>query len=98
MSIGADEVQRVALLARLGVDPAEVDALARQLGRILEYMEELRGLDTEGVPPTAHILPLRNVWREDEPGPTLPRDAVLANAPEHHDGCFKVPKMVEAEG
>lgn len=93
-----EEVRRVAELARLGLDEYEVDVMAGQLGRILQYMEKLRELDTEGVEPTAHTLPLRNVWREDEPGPTLTTDEALANAPEREGGCFKVPKIVDAEG
>lgn len=98
MGISADEVRRVADLARMGLDDAELDEMARQLGRILGYMEKLRELDTEGVEPTAHVLPLRNVWREDVPGETLSPDEALANAPERQDNCFKVPKIVEAEG
>lgn len=98
MSIGAEEVRHVAELARLGLDDYEVETMAGQLGRILHYMEKLRELDTEAVEPTAHVLALRNVWREDEPGPTLSTDEALANAPEREDGCFKVPKIVDTEG
>ncbi len=98
MSISAEEVRRVAELARLGLDDAEVDGMARQLGRILEYMQKLRELDTEDVEPMAHVLPLRNAWRADEPGPTLTPDEALANAPERQGYYFKVPKIVEAEG
>lgn len=88
----------MAELARLGLDDAEVDEMAAQLGRILGYMEKLRELDTEGIEPTAHVLPLRNVWREDEPWEPLTPDAALANAPLREGNAFKVPKIVEAEG
>jgi aspartyl-tRNA(Asn)/glutamyl-tRNA(Gln) amidotransferase subunit C len=66
-----------------------------QLSDILEYMEQLRALDTEAIEPTASVLPLRSVMRPDEPRPPLPRDEVLENAPDPQDGCFGVPAVLE---
>ncbi len=88
----------MAELARMAVDDYELDGFAAQLSRILEAMEKLRTLDTEGVEPTAHVLPLRNVWREDEVRPGLSLEEALANAPEREGNCFKVPKVVDAGG
>ncbi len=85
----------VARLARLAVAEHELDGLAGQLGRILDYMDKLRELDTTGVAPTAHALPLRNVWREDEVTPGLDRDAALAGAPDREGPYFRVPRVVD---
>lgn len=96
MKISLEEVRHVAALARLGLSDAEARETAAQLGRILDYMDKLRELDTEAVEPMAHVLPLRNVARVDEPGETLPHDEALANAPEREGKYFKVPKIVES--
>lgn len=88
----------MAELARLALYDHEVDELAAQLSRILDHMEKLRGLDTAGVPPTAHVLELRNMWREDVVRPGLPLEDALANAPEREGNCFKVPKIVDTGG
>lgn len=98
MSITQRDVRHVAELARLAVDDHEVDEFAAQLSRILEAMEKLRALDTTGVEPTAHVLPLRNVWREDEVRPGLGLEEALANAPDREGNCFKVPKVVDTGG
>jgi aspartyl-tRNA(Asn)/glutamyl-tRNA(Gln) amidotransferase subunit C len=66
-----------------------------QLDPILGYVEQLRRVDTGGVEPTAHVLPLVNVMREDEVRPSYPADAMLANAPDPHDGQFRVPRILE---
>lgn len=94
MAIGKDDVRHVAELARLAVSDHELEGFAEQLSRILEAMDKLRALDTSGIEPTAHILPLRNAWREDEPRPGLINDEALANAPERDGPCFRVPKIV----
>lgn len=90
------EVEHVAHLARLQLSPDEVEAFTRQLDKILEHMQVLNELDTTDVPPTYHVLPgLTNVFREDVPGPSLPREEVLANAPASADGAFLVPRVIE---
>lgn len=88
------EVEHVALLARLELTPEEKKMYARQLGDILEYAQKLNNLDTRDVPPTAHVLPLQNVFREDRTGEHLPPEKVLANAPDREGRFFKVPRIV----
>ncbi|SHF32545.1 aspartyl/glutamyl-tRNA(Asn/Gln) amidotransferase subunit C [Desulfofundulus australicus DSM 11792] len=88
------DVEHVALLARLELSEEEKQMYTKQLDAILEYAQVLNELDTDDVPPTAHVLHLRNVWREDEVGEHLPPDEVLANAPETEGQFFKVPRIV----
>lgn len=94
--LSEEEVRRVARLARLELDDDEVALFARQLGAILEAFRRLQEVDTEGVDPTFYPLPLQNVLREDEVRPSMPREKVLANAPEREGDYFKVPRIVEA--
>jgi len=88
------EVEHVARLARLALTDGELDALTGELGKILEYAAHVSALDTEGVPPTAHPLPLVNVFRPDEVRPGLSRDEVLAAAPAAEGGRFRVPRIL----
>jgi aspartyl-tRNA(Asn)/glutamyl-tRNA(Gln) amidotransferase subunit C len=97
MPIDASAVEHVARLARLELSDEERRRFARQLGSILEYCATLNELDTERVEATSHVLTITNVFRDDVPGTPLPRDAVLAAAPEHEDGFFKVPPVIETE-
>ena len=90
-----DQVQHIADLARLSLSDEEQALYQEQLSAILEYFERLRELDTEAIPPTATVLPLHNVVRADEPGPSFPREGILGNAPDAEDGCFKVPAVLE---
>jgi aspartyl-tRNA(Asn)/glutamyl-tRNA(Gln) amidotransferase subunit C len=88
------DVEHVARLARLALTEEELVALTEELGAILEHAALVSALDTEGVEPTAHPLPLVNVLRADTVGPTLPRDEVLAEAPVSEDGRFRVPRIL----
>jgi len=88
-------VNHIAALARLELSEAEVEEYRQQLSAVLEYFARLQAVDTEGIPPTASVLPPRSVLRPDEPRPGLPRDALLANAPEVEDGQFRVPPVFE---
>lgn len=90
-----DTVLHVARLARLGLSDAEVELFADQLSRILEHMETLRQLDTSAVPPTAQVLALQNVMRPDVARPSLPRESVLANAPDTDGEFFRVQAILE---
>jgi aspartyl-tRNA(Asn)/glutamyl-tRNA(Gln) amidotransferase subunit C len=90
-----DEVRKVALLARLELDPDELELQSRHLNDLLAQFEALQGLDVSGIEPNSHSVPLFNVMREDISRPSLPRDAVLENAPESRDGCFIVPRIIE---
>jgi aspartyl-tRNA(Asn)/glutamyl-tRNA(Gln) amidotransferase subunit C len=85
------QVLHVARLARLELDDAEVERMAGELSAVLEHFERIRELDLEGVPPTSHAVDVNTVLRPDEPVASLPRDAILAAAPEPVDGGFGVP-------
>jgi aspartyl-tRNA(Asn)/glutamyl-tRNA(Gln) amidotransferase subunit C len=91
MAITRDEVLHVARLARLELSDDEVERFTEQLSAILEAVAKVSELDLSDVEPTAHPLDLVNVWAEDEPRPSLSIDEALANAPDRHDGFFKVP-------
>jgi len=95
MSITIKEVEHVANLARLELSKAEKEQFAGQLNAILKYAEKLNELDTDGIEPTSHVLPLANVMREDTVKPSWPIEKVLLNAPEEEDGQFKVPAVLE---
>jgi len=94
MSISPEEVQKVALLARLLLSPEEVDRMTSQLGQILDYMALLREVDTDGVQPMAHAVEMANVFREDQAEPSLPRELALANAPHRDEECYRVPAVL----
>jgi aspartyl-tRNA(Asn)/glutamyl-tRNA(Gln) amidotransferase subunit C len=94
MKITKDQVLYVADLARLDLDDASIDKFAGQIGTILDYVDKLKEVDTEGIRPTSHAISLTNAFREDEPNEHLERDQALANAPEIEDGSFIVPKVV----
>ena len=93
--ITREEVTHVARLARLELSAAELDRMGQELDGILSYIDKLRALDTEGVEPTSHAVPLVNVMRDDEPAPSLPPGEMLANAPDPAGGLFRVPKIIE---
>ena len=93
-SLTRADVEHVARLARLALTDDELDALTAELAAILEHAVQVSALDTAGVPPTAHPLPLVNVFRPDVVRPGLPRDEVLAAAPAVEDGRFRVPRIL----
>ena len=93
--ITLEDVEYVADLARLELSADEKGELVEQLGRILGYIEKLDELDTTGVEPTSHVLPIRNVMRADEARDGMPRDEALKLAPASHDGYFEAPRVVE---
>jgi aspartyl-tRNA(Asn)/glutamyl-tRNA(Gln) amidotransferase subunit C len=95
MALTRDEVLHVARLARVGVTDADVAKFQQQLSQILDHFEALREIDTAGVPPTTHTLPLQNVDAPDEPRPSLPQETVLANAPLAQDGHLRVRAVLE---
>ncbi|HZD64750.1 MAG TPA: Asp-tRNA(Asn)/Glu-tRNA(Gln) amidotransferase subunit GatC [Acidimicrobiales bacterium] len=88
------DVAHVARLARLELTEEELEQYTSQLGAVLDYAAEVAALDTSGVPPTAHPLPVHDVLREDRPVPCLPRDQVLGQAPSAEDGQFRVPPIL----
>jgi aspartyl-tRNA(Asn)/glutamyl-tRNA(Gln) amidotransferase subunit C len=95
MAITRGDVEHVAYLARLGLTDDEIDRLAQQLSNILETMQSMDRLDTSAIPPTASVLPLRDVMRDDEPRPSYPPAEILANAPRREDDAFLVPAVLE---
>jgi aspartyl-tRNA(Asn)/glutamyl-tRNA(Gln) amidotransferase subunit C len=99
LRIDREEVLRIARLAHLELGPDEVARFTEQLDTILNYMDKLRGLNTEGVEPTYHALQdLANVFRQDKVGGVLPVEKALANAPEREGSFIKVPRIVEERG
>lgn len=90
VALTREEVEHVAELAKLGLTDAEIEIFREQLSAILDYASMLKRLDTDAIPPTASVLPLRNVTRADEVKPSLPREDALANAPATTEGCFRV--------
>ena len=95
MKLTREQVAHIAELARLSLTDQEVALYQEQLSAVLEYAERLQDLDTEAIPPTATVLPVRNVMRADEPRPAMAREDILANAPETQDGCFRVQAVLE---
>jgi aspartyl-tRNA(Asn)/glutamyl-tRNA(Gln) amidotransferase subunit C len=89
------DIEHVARLARLALTDAEKEQLRQQLTVILEHAAKVGEVAADDVPPTAYAIPRANVYREDEPEPSLPRSEALANAPEQEDGRFKVVRIVE---
>jgi len=93
-SLSREDVLRIAELARLELTSEEVDLFSRQLAGILEYVEQIRALDTAGVEPTSHAIN-RPLERDDQPAESLTRQQALANAPDAatEAGLFKVPRV-----
>lgn len=97
MSLNIDDVRHVADLARLALDDDQLERLRGQLERILGYAEQISEVATTDVPATSHAYPLRNVWRDDEPRPSLPPEAARATGPAIEDGRFRVPRIIEED-
>jgi aspartyl-tRNA(Asn)/glutamyl-tRNA(Gln) amidotransferase subunit C len=89
------EIDHVALLARLELKDEEKELFSKQVGSIIKYVDKLNELDIDEVEPTAHVLPIKNVFREDELRDSLPREKALQNAPRKNDGFYRVPKIIE---
>lgn len=95
MKVSEKEVRYVAELARISLSPGELRVLAKDLNKILTYFEKLKEVDTTGVLPTAHALAVKNRFRRDIVGPSLPREKVLKNAQAVKEGSFMVPQIIE---
>ena len=95
MDLSRDDVAKVALLARLRLTTAELETFTGQLNSIVHFVEQLQQLDTAAVEPLAHGVEVRNVFRADEVGPSLPREDALANAPKRNAESFLVPAVLE---
>lgn len=95
MSADRFDIHYVADLARIQLSPEEEDRLGKQLGAILDYVEQLRAVEVAGVEPLSHAFPLVNVSRPDAPRPGLDHAEALRNAPRQANGLFLVPRIVE---
>jgi aspartyl-tRNA(Asn)/glutamyl-tRNA(Gln) amidotransferase subunit C len=95
MALTSEQVRWVAHLARLELSDDELATMTRQLSAIVDYVAQLQEVDTTGVEPLAHALDRRNVFRGDEPGPSLPADAALANAPDRRGDFYGVPAVLD---
>ena len=95
MAISKEQIEYVAKLARLNLKQEEIERLTVDMDNIIKFADRLSNLDTEGVEPTAHILPINNVFRKDEVKPSYDRDVITANAPSKENGCYKIVKVVE---
>lgn len=94
MSLSRAQVEKVSLLARLALTPAELDTMTAQLASIVGYVEQLSELNTDGVEPMAHALDVANVFAADVVEPSLERTAALANAPHHDREFYLVPAVL----
>lgn len=95
MALTGDQVRWVAHLARLEFSPDELAVFTEQLSRIVDYVNQLQQINTDGVEPLAHALPIHNVFRPDEPAPSLPPDEALLNAPARKGDFYSVPAVLD---
>jgi aspartyl-tRNA(Asn)/glutamyl-tRNA(Gln) amidotransferase subunit C len=95
MALTGDQVRWVAHLARLEFSPEEIALFTDQLSKIVDYVNQLQQVNTEGVEPLAHALPIHNVFRPDEPGESLSVDEALANAPNRKKDFYSVPAVLD---
>ncbi len=95
MKISLKEVSHIAHLARLHLTDEEMEKFSHQLSNILSYMEKLNELDTSNIEPTSHVIPIKNVFREDKVSPCLSTQDALRNAPDRVDNFFRVPRIIE---
>jgi aspartyl-tRNA(Asn)/glutamyl-tRNA(Gln) amidotransferase subunit C len=95
MIITDEIIDYVSSLARLDLNAEEKSKIKGEIEKIIDYMDVLNTLDTTNVEPMSHVLPVTNIFREDVVKPSVPREEILANAPESDNGAFRVPKTVE---
>jgi aspartyl-tRNA(Asn)/glutamyl-tRNA(Gln) amidotransferase subunit C len=95
LKISKEQVEHVAHLARLNLTEEEKIQMTKDMEAIIEFADQINELDISDVEPTAHVIPINNVFREDVVRPSMDRDELLSNAPNKEDGCFSVPKIVE---
>ncbi len=95
MKISLKEVSHIAHLARLELTEEELEKFSIQLSKILSYMDKLNELDTSNIEPTSHVIPIKNVFRDDVVFPSLSSEEALRNSPERTDNFFRVPRIIE---
>jgi aspartyl-tRNA(Asn)/glutamyl-tRNA(Gln) amidotransferase subunit C len=94
MGITRQDIEKVALLARLQLSDAEVDTMSSQLAQIVGYVDQLAEVDTDGVEPMAHAIELQNIFEDDHVDASLSREQALANAPHHNSTGYLVPAVL----
>ena len=97
MNLTREVVEHIAELAKLELTHEEIELLCEELSDILGYAEMLNRLDTDAIPPTAHVIDQQSVMRDDEPRPSMPTEEVLANAPARDDDCFLVQEVLPGD-
>jgi aspartyl-tRNA(Asn)/glutamyl-tRNA(Gln) amidotransferase subunit C len=95
MALSVEQVRWAAHLSRLELDPADLEKMAAQLSSIIDYVNLLQAVNTDGIEPMAHPLPVQNVFRDDVPVASLPTNAALANAPDRNGDFYSVPAVLE---
>lgn len=95
MSLDREQVRWVSHLARLDMDDAELEKIGKKLSAVVDYIDQLKQINTDNVEPLAHPLPISNVFRDDEAGQSLSVDDALSNAPMRHGDFFAVPAVLE---
>lgn len=95
MKLDRATVEHIAALARIGLTEEEIERMREQLSSILDHISSLQDVDTDDIPPTAQVIQLHNVMRDDVVQPSLPRELVLANAPNSEDGYLKVNAVLD---
>lgn len=95
MAVTREVVDHIAELAKLGLSDEERDRMTWELNNILAYIDEIMAVDTHGVEPLHHVLDMTNVFRDDVPGPCLPREEALKNAPDRTEEYFRVPRVIK---
>jgi aspartyl-tRNA(Asn)/glutamyl-tRNA(Gln) amidotransferase subunit C len=95
MKLSREQVRHIAELAKLGISDDEVDQFSEQLSAILDYAEVLNRLDTSAIPPTAQVIALQNVMRDDAPDSSSLHEEVMSNAPHQEEGHFRVHAVLE---
>ncbi|RKD28998.1 Asp-tRNA(Asn)/Glu-tRNA(Gln) amidotransferase subunit GatC [Thermohalobacter berrensis] len=95
MDISKEDVKHVAKLARLEFSQEEIEDFTQKFASVIEYVEKLKEVDVEGIEPTYHVHPIKNVMREDKVGKSMDRDKVLSNAPDKETGFFKIPNVLD---
>lgn len=93
--ITREDVERLADTARLYILEDEIEQMTEEINKIIEYARTLQEVDTTGVEPTTHVIELTNVMRDDTPEEGIDRDLLFKNAPDHEDGQFKVPSVLD---
>ncbi|QGJ69578.1 Aspartyl/glutamyl-tRNA(Asn/Gln) amidotransferase subunit C [Planctomycetales bacterium 10988] len=94
MELSRDDIAKVALLSRLQLNDEELDAMQSDLQNMVNFVEQLGEVDTDGVEPMAHAVELHNIFREDKIAPSLPREEALANAPDEDGEFYRVPAVL----